>query len=147
LKSVIALFGVGLFLLFLGVAMMPALSSFRGVPVDAPYNITLVGSDNTTATVTLANDVLDDNKVNITALSTNENDAPVPFTYTANNRHLTVTGLQQNASRTLTLTYKVARLDGATDMAARFLPTFLIIAAIAVVAGAAKSAWDNSHGG
>jgi hypothetical protein len=135
MKAIGVLFGVGLFILFLGVAIMPSLTNFRGLEVVAPYNVTLTGSDNTTATIVLANEVLDDNKVNIDVISPDEDDAPVAFDYVSATRRVTINGLAPDTARQLSIVYKVPRLDGATDMAARFTPTILIIAGIAIVAG------------
>lgn len=147
MKSIMVLFGVGLFILFLGVAIMPALSSFRGLEITAPYNITLTGSDNTTTSLVLANDVLDDNKVNIDVISPDEDDAPVAFDYVAATRRVTINGLAPDTTRQLSVVYKVPRLDGATDMAARFTPTILVIAGLAIVAGSVYVGVKDARGG
>lgn len=143
MKAIGALIGVGFFILFLGLAIMPALTGFRGESVTAPYNIS---SGNTTATITLANDVLDDNKVNIHPITSNEaTDAPVAWTYVADTHVLTVSGLDSGVSRQLSVTYLYPRLDGITDTAAHYTPTFLILAGIAVAGGAAMAAWKEAH--
>lgn len=143
MKAIGALIGVGFFILFLGLAIMPALSSFRGLTVTAPYN---VNSGSTSANITLANDVLDDNKVNITPITSPEaTDAPVAWAYVSSTRVLTVTGLDDTKSRQLSVTYKYPRLDGITDTAAHYTPTFLILAGIAVAGGAAVAAWKDAH--
>jgi hypothetical protein len=146
MKAIMVLFAVGLFILFLGVAIMPALSNFRGLDVTAPYNVALTGSDNTTATIVLANEVLDDNKVNVEITSPDVDDAPVAFDYVAVTKRLTVTGLAPDTTRQLSVVYKVPRLDGATDMAARFTPTVLIIAGIAIVGGSVYSGVQEARG-
>lgn len=136
MKPVIALIGVGLVILMLG-AIMLAIGSFRGADFTEPHN---VASGNTTATIVLANDVLDDTTVNIEVLSSQSTDAPVPYLYVAATHQLTVNGLDDTVSRTLTITYKVPRLDSFTDVAARYFPAFLVLAGIAIVGGAAYSA-------
>jgi hypothetical protein len=144
MKGLTTLFGVGVFLLFAGVALIPALTTFRTLEVVEPHNVL---SGNTSATFILANDVLDDNKVNITVTSPEATDAPVPWEYVKATRSLTINGLDDAVGRQLSVTYKYPRLDGATDTAARFFPAFIIIVAIALCAGAGVGAYRESRGG
>ena len=127
--------------------IMLAIGNFRGLEVTEPHNITLTGSDNTTATVILANDILDDNKVNVTIVSPDVNDAPIAYDYTAATKRLTITGLQPDTSRQLSVVYLHPRLDDATDFLARFMPTFLLLAGLGLVIGAAVGAYRETRGG
>ena len=146
MKSVYAIFGVAILMLFLG-GIMAALNTFRGVDVTEPHNVALVGADNTTATLVLANDVMDANKVNVTVFSPNLNDAPVAFDYVSATRRLTVSGLAPDTTRQISIVYKVSRLDSIVDLMARFFPAFFILALIAIVVGAAVATWQGSRGG
>ncbi len=142
MKPIAALFGVGLFIAFLGAAIMPALQNFRSQDVTEPHNVT-TAADITTADIVLANDLLDGNKVNVAITSPDPDDAPVAWEYVEATHKLTISGLQADTTRQLSVTYKVPRLDGASDLAARWLPTFLIIAGIAIVVGCAVSAFHK----
>ncbi len=144
MKGVIALFGVGFFIMFLGLAIMPALSSFRGQEVTEPHNIS---SGNTTANIVLANSVLDDNKVNITVYSPEATDAPVAYEFVKATKTVTINGLDSGVARQVSIVYLHTRLDGATDAAARFFPAFLIIVGIAIVGGAGFETVKNARGG
>ena len=142
MKSVYAMFGVAILCLFLG-GIMGALDAFRSMDVTEPHNVNLTGSDNTTATILLANEVMDDNKVNISIYSPNVNDAPVVYDYVSATRRLTVTGLAPDTTRQLSVVYKVSRLDNIVDLMARFFPAFFVLGLIAIVVGAAVAIWES----
>ena len=133
MKVVITLFGVALILMMFG-GLMTAIHDFRGQPFTEPH-IIATGSGVTSATITLAADVMDSDNTNVTVTSTNSSDAPVPFAYDAATRQLTVNGLNPSDTRTLTITYPVAQLDGFTDTAVRLMPAYIILACICAVAG------------
>ncbi len=145
MKGVVALIGVGVIILLMG-AIMAALTGFRSVEITAPYNVTTDGSTQQGAVV-LANDVLDDNKINIEVSSSDQDDAPVPFTYVPSTNTLTVTGLAVSTTRTLTVIYKVSSLDGVLDVLARYFPLFLILGALGIVAGIIAGAVQSARGG
>ena len=142
MKSISILFGVGFICLMLA-AIMGALNAFRAVDVTEPHNVTLTGSDNTTASFVLANDVLDNNKVNITVYSPNVGDAPVAYGYVSATHLLTVNGLLPDTSRQLSVVYKVSRLDGFVDLMVRFVPAFLVIGLIFIIIGAAVAIFQG----
>lgn len=137
MKGVVALIGVGVVILMMG-AIMLALDTFRGADFPEPHN---VASGNTTTQIVLANPVLDDSTTNIAIVSTQPTDAPIPYLYVALNRQLTITGLDDTVSRTLTITYKVPRLDPFSDIMARYFPAFMILAGLSLVVGASISAF------
>jgi hypothetical protein len=124
--------------------VMAAIHSFRGVDFTEPHIIT-TGGGVTTATITLAADVMDDENTNISVTSTNALDAPVPFAYTSTTRQLTVNGLAASDTRTLTITYPVLRLDAFSDTAARFFPAYLILALLCCIGGAAYAAFRRGE--
>jgi ABC-type multidrug transport system permease subunit len=133
MRIVITLFGVMLILMLFG-GMLAAIHAFRGSDFTEPH-IVATTSGQTSVTITLASDVLDGDNTNVTVTSSNQQDAPVPFAYDAANRQLTVGGLNPSDTRTLTITYPVAQLDGFTDTAARLMPAYIILAAICAVGG------------
>lgn len=143
MKSVMILIGVVVVIMMLG-AMMLALNTFRAEAITAPYNVTTDGST-TQATVTLANPVLDDNKINITVTSSDQDDAPIPFTYVAATDSLTITGLAISTTRTLTVVYDTPAQDGVVDILARYFPVFLVLGIIAIVAGLIYTAVQNAR--
>lgn len=145
MKAVIALIGAGLIIMMLS-GIMYAIKDFRSEDVTAPYNVT---TDNGTeqATVVLANDVLDDNKVNISVTSSDGDDAPIPFTYTEATRQVTITGLDVSTTRTLTLVYKTSSQLPMIDTVSKYIPLFLILGVIAIVAGVIYSAVQNARNG
>lgn len=140
MKAVTVLIGVGIFIILLGLAIMPALTNFRGLDITAPYN---VGAGDTSANVTLANDVLDDTTKNITVTSPEVADAPLPYDYISANHRLVINGLDGGTSRQLSVVYKTPRLESTTDAIVKWIPLILVIAGIAIAGGAAVEAWRN----
>lgn len=144
MKGIMTLVGVVIIIMMLG-AMMAAVVTFRSTDVTASYNVTTDG--NTTQTsIVLANDVLDDNKVNITVTSSDTDDAPIPYAYTESTKTLTVTGLAISTTRTLTVVYKVASQDGIVDTLAKYFPVFLVLGLISIVVGIIYTAVQNARG-
>ena len=140
MKAAAGMIGIGLFLLFLG-GIMWALGNFRGVGFTGPH---IIATDaETSVNIVLANEVVDNATTNITVVSSNSDDAPVPYLYTSVNRQLTINGLNPSDTRTLTVTYKVPRLDDFTDFAARFMPTVLIIGSIMAAIGIVIAAFRH----
>lgn len=84
----------------------------------------------TTADVTLIKPLFDDDVVYVTEISSsNATDVPAVSTYTTGTKALTVAGLVDNATRTLTVTYDYARFTGnlsVVDTLVGYLPLFLI---------------------
>jgi hypothetical protein len=146
MKGVVALIGVGVIIMMLG-AMMAGINAFRGsTTFTEPHNITTDGNT-TNSVIVLANEILDDATTNVTVVSTETTDAPVPYAYVAATHQLTVNGLAISKSRTLTIAYKVPSIDSFTDVAARYFPMFLILGAIGIVGGVIYGAVQNAKGG
>ena len=131
---------VGMVILFLG-GIMWAIGQFRGADFQEPHIIATSGA--TTATIILANTVLDDSTVNIRLASNNVGDAPVPFAYASINRQLTINGLKDNDSRTIIIDYLVPRLPDFIDLFAKFFPAFLIIGCVVAIVGACVLAFKH----
>lgn len=138
MKPVVAIIGVGILIMLFG-GIMAALGNFRGVDYTEPHIVD--NGAETTVTIVLANDVLDDSTTNITAASNNADDACVPFLYTPSTRQLVINGLNASDTRTLQITYKVPRLDDFTDLASRYFPAFLVVGCISIVAGVVITAF------
>lgn len=111
----------------LGLAM-PAITdsveSFRTDILEQSYSVdTTVGANS--ANVSLSSALWNDNIAYVTSLSSNiTSDAPVAASYNATSAVLLITGLADNTSRTITLSYKTAGLadyEGA-DTASTKLP-------------------------
>ncbi len=141
MKSATGLIAAAIILMLMG-GIMAGLSSFRGVDVVEPHN---VDSGSASADIILSNELLDDHTYNCTIVSNQATDAAVPFSYTSATKTLTVTGLDDAVSHTLTLTYKTLQLDSAADVGARIFPVLLILGVIALVAGAIYNAWRPDH--
>jgi hypothetical protein len=71
-----AFIAIGFVIMMLG-GIMWALGHFRGAEFDEPHIIT-TDAGVTSCTFILANKVVDDATVNITVVSSNLNDAPIP---------------------------------------------------------------------
>jgi hypothetical protein len=144
MKSVVALIGVGILIIFLG-AIMTALGAFRGENFTEPHAITAPA---TSENVVLANDILDDATTNVTLISDVTSDNLVPYAYASTTRQLTINGIDdsETGTHTITITYKVPRLDDATDTIAKFFPLFLILGGIGCIVGAGFEAYHNARG-
>ena len=143
MKIVITLLGIALILMMFG-GMMTAIHSFRGRDFTEPHVIA-TGAGITSTNITLAADVMDGDNTNIIVTSTNVLDAPVPFTYNSVTRQLTVNGLNASDTRTLTITYPIAQLDGFTDIAVRLMPAYIIVALICAIAGVCYFAFKRGE--
>lgn len=141
MKGVMALIAFGLVIMMFG-GVMFGLDNFRGKDFTEPH-IFVSGEGITTVTYILANPVMDSTTANVLVVSSIVDDAPVPFQYTAVNRQLVINGLAASDNRTLTITYKVARLDAFTDTVAHYIPAFLLLGGLAIIGAAAYSGFQN----
>lgn len=97
------------------------------------------GVGETTATVVLTEDLWNDSITHVVSIhSDNGNDTPAAQSYTTATNTLTVSGLEDDSSRTLVVTYKMDRLVDYTGMSAmvQLAPMLLFLGVIgAVLAG------------
>lgn len=103
--------------------------------------VTAVGVTN--ATVTLTDPIYDDNRNFATVTSSNTTDVPVISAYNSTSQNLTVIGLVEDATRTLTVEYSVFNIYGgdAVEEFTSLMPfiwiiicfAFPIVALVAVV--------------
>lgn len=143
MKGVMAIIGVGVIVMMLG-AIMWGIKDFRGDDFTEPHIITTTAE--TSAIIVLANEVLDDSTVNISITSNNSDDAPIPYHYASNGRQLTITGLNDNDSRTMSVEYAVPTQNIFVDVLARYFPVFLILGLLAIVVGVIVIAVQNARG-
>ena len=104
------------------------------------------GVGETSAGVVLTVDLWQDNAGYVTSVtSDNVADTPVVGTYTSATNTLNVTGLAASDTRTLTVTYKVAALDGYTglDAMVAVAPLLLFIGILGTIIGSLWSSWKN----
>ena len=139
MKVVSILIGAGICLLMLG-GLMSAIKAARGSNFTESH-IIATGSGITQENITLAATVMDGLNTNVIVTSTNPLDAPIPYTLNAITKQLTVTGLNASDTRTLTITYPIADLDGFTDEVVRFIPAFWIIGVLCCIGGAGYMAF------
>ena len=87
----------------------------------------------TTASVQLNEAIYDDDTDTISLSSNDTDDAPTYSSYNATNRNLTMSGLSENTTRTITVTYDVYSLSssGAVDNFVSKLDLFWLIVIIA----------------
>jgi len=101
---------------------------------------TAVGSDNDT--VQLFKAIYDDDVSTISITSNSVNDAPVQYSYTTATRALLVTGLTDNATRTLSVTYDVAAFaPGGLTAFLDILPYIWILIWVAFPLAAVAAIW------
>lgn len=122
-------------------ASIVALNEFRMTDYEEPHNIT-TGAGETTANVSLSQELFNDDTALVSLSSNNTSDAPIPYLYTSATRYLLITGLVEDDTRQVTVTYKI---DNLTDyvgagVAAKVWPVFLILGIIGIVAAGVYSA-------
>ncbi len=136
MKALISLFG-GTFLIILMASTMGAINDFRSAATTATYDVTTAAGV-TSTNLTLSQGVLDTFLPNVTSVSSNLTaDAPIASTLISSTV-LTVSGLEANDARRLTVIYRAPKLDNYTgaDLAAKWWPLFLVISIIGVIVGA-----------
>lgn len=126
-------------------AVILSITDFRATDYEEPHNVT-TNATATTSDITLTQELFDDLTYNATVTSNNTADAPVPSSYATSTRVLTVSGLNADDSRRLTVSYKVSSLSPywGADLGGRTWPLFLVLGVIGVIAGAIYAATKGS---
>lgn len=111
-----------------------SIEEFRSVDYSEPH-IVDTGIGETDADVVLSQDLFNDATANVSLSSDNGDDAPIPSAYTAATHTLNISGLADDDSRTMTITYKIGALDDyfGADLGARMWPTMLILCVIGLM--------------
>ena len=88
------------------------------------------GTGETTATVTLSKSLYDNSTSSVTSItSDNANDDPTADSYNSSNKQLTVGGLAESATRTLTVAYESEATEGYTGLKSlvKIRPTLIFV--------------------
>ena len=103
--------------------------------------------DETTDNLTLTNDVYNDDTSTLTILSSESSDVPALAAYGESNHTILVSGLSENTTRTLTVTYDIYSLPGWAGIDAIVSKTNFLwyLALIAFVPLALIAVWRGSH--
>ena len=146
MKSAIMIFMAVVIACFLPSALS-GINDFRSTSQTGMYIATTTTPD-TSANVTLVASLFDADVVNVTAVtSTDTADAPLAAAYTTATKVLRIDGLETNASRTLTVTYKRAALGSFTgaDLGVLILPLVMILGILGLIAGAVVTAMRHGE--
>lgn len=139
MKSALMIISACLVILLLPATLL-AINQFRTVDWWEPYDIDTGANPYTD--ITLTQELFKGKTYNVTVVSDNELDAPIPFSYNKTSRVLRVTGLKTNDSRRLELTYKIDNLQDylGAGIGAAVWPIFLVLGVIGIIAGAVYNA-------
>ncbi len=145
MKPVLLLIGAVIIILLMP-AMLLSINSFRMADQEDEYIIPLTSPD-VSAVITLSQGLFDDATYNVSLSSNVTADAPIASGYVATTKALTVTGLETDTTRRLTVDYKIAALDSywGADTGAKTWPMFLILGVLGIIVGAVYTA--TRHGG
>ncbi len=138
MKPVMLLLGALVIILLLP-STVPSIQDFRSESFTEAQGSITTAAGITSANVTLTQDLFDDATSEIVSITSSDaTDIPLATTYTAASNKLLVIGLNDDASRTLTIVYKIGTLTDfwGVDLASRTLLTFIILGVIGVVAAA-----------
>jgi len=142
MKSATMIIGAIIIILLMG-ATLAAINSFRMAEYEEPHNVITASAN--TADIVLSQAVFNDATYNIVVASNLTADAPVPSSYASATKTLTVSGLQEDATRRLTVTYKYDGLEDyyAAGLAARIWPILLGLGVIGLITGAVYNAMKH----
>jgi len=138
MKPVMLLLGACIIILLLP-SIIPAIQDFRSESYTEAHGAVTTAVGVTTANLTLTQDLfLDETSQVDSASSSLGTDVPLTQTYTAASDRLLISGLTANATRTLTVIYKIGILDNyyGADLGARVWPLFLGLGIIGIAAAA-----------
>lgn len=136
MKAMSLIIGAMVVMLLFG-AVLGAVNATRMVDFQEQHDITTAAAE-TTADVVLSQDLYGDKTSNVNVTSDLSTDAPIAFTYVSDTQTLTINGLDDDATRRLTLTYKIDNLDDflGLGIAIKVWPTFLILGVIGIIVAA-----------
>ncbi len=119
---------------------LASVNDFRSRDYTEPHIITTAATDE--ADVTLSQALFSSATANVLLTSNNTADAPIPHSYVAATKVLTVSGLAENDTRNLSVVYRIDALDDyfGVGIAILILPALLILGIIGLIAGAVYTA-------
>jgi hypothetical protein len=137
MKVVLTIIGVILVLLMFGL-MMGGIKDAQTDSRTDTFSVTTAPAE-TTADVVLVADLYNDSILEITGLTSDvSTDNALQDSYVSATRTLTVRGLDDDETRTLTVTYRYDALTGdsaSTGSFLGFIPIFVIIAVVLILVG------------
>ena len=136
MKPVLLIIGVCVIILLLG-AVMEGITEFRAAEYTEPHNVT-TGAGQTSANVTLSQELYQDSTAYAEITSNVTADAAVPFSYVAATKSLLITGLLENQSRQLSVVYRYNQLEDywAIDLLSKTWPLFIGLGILGIIVGA-----------
>ena len=145
MKSALSIIAACLVILLLP-ATLYAINDFRMTDYEEGHNITTEAAE-TTASVQLSQKLFNDDTSLVSASSNCTQDAPIPSSFVPATDILTITGLAEDTSRLLTLTYKIDALEDymGAGIGARVWPIFLVLGVIGLVVSAVYSAMRHGE--
>lgn len=138
MKSLMLLIGACVIVLLLS-AVVTGVQDFRSTSYTEAHGAQVTNAATTSANITLTQDLFMDRTSEVTSVSSGlGTDVPLVYSYTAASNILVVSGLTADATRTLTVVYKIGNLTDywGVDLASRTILTFLVLGIIGLVAGA-----------
>jgi len=133
MKAIFAVIGVIIILFLFGTMLTGITSAQTDSRIDTFASVT-TGVGETEADVDLVTDPFNDNILNITSItSNNDDDAPLPDYYLTSTNTLTVRGLNASDTRTLIVTYNYGSLGDNSETIDRLLDIMPMLVAVAAI--------------
>ena len=145
MKAASNLIAAGIIILLLP-AILLGLDQFRLADQVDPFAVD-TGVGETSAIVTLSQDLYGDETRNASITSNVTADAPIASSYASATNSLNVTGLQASTSHYLTITYSIDRLGDylGAGAGAKVVPVLLILGILCIVGGAGYQAFRRGE--
>jgi hypothetical protein len=145
MKAALAVIGVIIILLLFGTMIVGINSAQTTERTDTFVAPTAVAT--TEADVVLVADPWNNDILNISEITSSlATDAPLPDSYVGSTNTLTVRGLTEDTTRTLTIVYVYGSLSGTPAATGDFLdmiPVFVAIAAVLIIIAAIWASYKN----
>lgn len=140
MKALLLMIGAVIIILLMP-AVLLSVNDFLMDEYEASYIVT-TGANATSTDITLTQELYDDQTYNAVVTSNITADAPVPSSYVSSTQVLTVTGLDADNSRTLTVTYQIDALElfFASGVTARAWMLLLALGVIGIIVAAVYNA-------
>ena len=140
MKSVILIISACMIILLLP-AVLLSINEFRMTEYEEPHIIT-TAAEVTTSDITLSQELFSGETYNAVVTSNITADAPIPSSYVSSTQVLTVTGLEADNSRTLTITYEIDALNDyiGAGLGATIWPIMLVLGVIGIIVAAVYQA-------
>lgn len=138
MQSIGRIIGACLIILLLG-SILVGINTFRSQSLTEAHGSLATGAGVTSYGVPLTVDLFDAYIYNVTSVTSNETtDVPLVTAYASATKIITITGLAESKTRTLTVIYKISSLDSylAADLGARLYPFLLVLGVIGIIVGA-----------